>query len=50
MTDKTYTEPVTVLMTREEKCRLKEIAEAKGLTVSGLIRMILREHLKEESR
>jgi len=48
MTDKTYSKPVTVLFSKEEKRVLEELAERKGLTLSSLIRMVVKEWLQNE--
>jgi len=39
---------ITITMTREERIALRQIAAAKEMTVSALIREWLREHQKQE--
>jgi len=44
---KTYTERVTVLLTTEDLQRLADVSREKGASISGLIRMVVREWLEE---
>jgi len=45
---KTYTERVTVLLTPEDLQKLGDVSREKGVSISSVIRMAVREWLKSK--
>ena len=50
MTKKNKMKRITVLLSSEDKKKLEDVSDEKGISVSGLVRMVVKEWLKKNQQ